>query len=818
MAIDLRTNPQLELAFEYVRGTSTSIFLTGKAGSGKTTFLHQIKGEGGKRMVVVAPTGVAAINAGGMTIHSFFQLPFGLHLPAVQRKDENRHFSRKKLNLIRSLDLLVIDEISMVRADLLDAIDDALRRFRSDSRPFGGVQLLMIGDLHQLPPVVKQEEWGTLSRYYSTPYFFGSLALQKTNYVSIELKHIYRQTDAAFIELLNKVRDNCLDEETLRTLNSRYIANFRPAQQDAYITLTATNAVAFDINTKNLAQLVGKSKFYPASIDGDFPASFYPTEEKLEFKLGAQVMFIKNDLQPEKRYFNGKIGRIVRIDENAILVRCTDDATDIEVTPAEWQNVKYSLNETTKEIEEQILGTFTQYPLKLAWAITIHKSQGLTFERAIIDAQAAFAHGQVYVALSRCKSFEGIVLRSRIDFSSVKTDPVVKQFCVEAERSAPTESQIQQAKRQYQQGLVEALFDFQTIQQSFSQLCRVYQENQNTLTIEAYHQVSSMAQQAHEALSAIADKFRPQLVAYFEYDGFPEHNQNLQERLIKAASYFTEKLAGLLQETGAVPTVADNQAVSKLALVQLDTLRLSLFIKQATFAACRQGFSTKAYQRALVDAGLDFTPRSLVGSANDLKVPKGVSHPELYRQLLQFRQQMADKHGIVPREVLTNESLRQLVMRLPTTHRNIRLIHGIGSKRLQRYGNDIGDIVRRYCEANQVAMDQKSMSDESNPGHVPSTKVFSFQMFEAGKTVEQIASERKLALSTIQSHLGHFVANKQLDILRLLEQAKLEEIERFLKAKPAATLAEAKTHFGVKFGYGELQLAFSHIHKDAPST
>ncbi len=814
--MDLQTNPQLELALDYVRGTSTSIFLTGKAGSGKTTFLHQIKEEGGKRLVVVAPTGVAAINAGGMTIHSFFQLPFGYHLPDSQRKDEKRHFSRKKLNLIRSLDLLVIDEISMVRADLLDAIDQALRRFRSDSRPFGGVQLLMIGDLHQLPPVVKHEEWDTLRRYYSTPYFFGSLALQKTNYVSIELKHIYRQTDAAFIELLNQVRDNCLDEETLQTLNSRYVPNFRPAQHDAYITLTATNAVALDINTKSLAQLTGKSEFFTARIAGDFPASFYPTEEKLEFKLGAQVMFIKNDLQPEKRYFNGKIGRIVQIAEHAIFVRCADEATDIEVIPAEWQNVKYALNETTKEIEELVLGTFTQVPLKLAWAITIHKSQGLTFERAIIDAQAAFAHGQVYVALSRCKSFEGIVLRSRIDFSSVKTDPVVKQFCVEAERSAPTASQIQQAKRQYQQGLVEELFSFQAIQQNFSQLCRLYQENQNTLTIEAYQHVSSLARQTHEALSAIADKFRPQLVAYFEFDGFPEDNPSLQQRLLKAASYFTEKLAGLLQETAAIPTTADNQAVSKNALLQLDKLRLSLFIKQATFVACCQGFTTEAYQRARVDAGLDFTPQSLVGSANDLKVPKGVPHPELYRQLLQYRHQMADKHGIVPREVLTNESLRQLVICLPTSHRNIQQIHGIGSKRLQRYGNDIGDIVRRYGAAHQVTMDQMSVSTQSNPGQAPNTKLLSFQMFEAGKTVEQIASERRLAPSTIQGHLGHFVAAKQLDILRLLEREKLQEIEQFWKVNSAATLSEAKTHFGDKFGYGELQLAFSHIRLDAP--
>ena len=310
--MSLQTNPQLELAFEYVRNTNKSLFLTGKAGSGKTTFLHQIKAEGTKRMAVVAPTGVAAINAGGMTIHSLFQLPLGLHLPGVERTDKSRHhrFSGQKIRLIRSLDLLVIDEISMVRADLLDAVDDVLRRYRNHSRPFGGVQLLMIGDLHQLPPVVKQEDWDMLGRYYDTPYFFGSRALEQTDYISIELKHIYRQSDPEFIGLLNKVRDNCLDAESLRKLNSRFVPNFRPPGKDAFITLTATNAVAYDINARNLKQLSSPPRVYQATIAGEFPASAYPTEVTLEFKKDAQVMFVKNDSQPVRRYFNGKIGRI----------------------------------------------------------------------------------------------------------------------------------------------------------------------------------------------------------------------------------------------------------------------------------------------------------------------------------------------------------------------------------------------------------------------------------------------------------------------------------------------------------------------------
>ncbi len=808
--MSLQTNPQLELAFDYVRETSKNIFLTGKAGSGKTTFLRQIKADGGKRMAVVAPTGVAAINAGGMTIHSLFQLPFGLHVPDTHRREEHRKFSRQKLNLIRSLDLLVIDEISMVRADLLDAVDDAMRRFRGDDRPFGNVQLLMIGDLHQLPPVVKQEDWETLNRYYDTPYFFGSIALKKTDYVSIELKHIYRQSDATFIDLLNKVRDNRLNESTLQTLNSRYVPNFRPPPKDAYITLTATNAVALEINTRNLAQLTGKSHCFTATIVGDFPANSYPTEEKLEFKRGAQVMFIKNDLQPEKRYYNGKIGQIVDISDDAIYVRCEGDMHDTQVVPDEWENVKYALNETTKEIESQVLGKFIQYPLKLAWAITIHKSQGLTFERAIIDAQAAFAHGQVYVALSRCKSFEGIVLRTRIDYSSVKTDPVVKHYSAEAERNAPSESQVQQAKRQYQQSLIEDLFSFQSIEQSLSRLRRTYQEHQIQLGDEASQQVSGLARQAHEVLTTIADKFRPQLIAYFEQAGLPEANPVLRARIIKASGYFTEKLAGLIQSANAVPKLTDNQAVRQTVYSQFEQLQRQLFIKQASFAACSKGFSTAAYKRAQFDAELDFK-RSFADRPETEPVPQGVPHPELYAQLLQYRQTMADQQDIAQRAVLTSESLRQLVADLPTTQNAIAKIRGIARKRLQRYGNDIESIIRKYCDANQIPLDQNPDTNPLQFEKDSNTKKISWMMFQAGKTVEQIAKERKLAVSTIQGHLAYYIPTNQIDIHRLLTQDKLNEMEQFCTANPSATITEAKAHFGSKFDYGELKLGIGYL-------
>jgi hypothetical protein len=560
------SNPQLDLAFEYARNTDKNIFLTGKAGTGKTTFLHQIKEEGSKRMVVTAPTGVAAINAGGMTLHSLFQLPMGLHLPETSREaNKQRRFSRDKIQLLRTLDLLVIDEISMVRADLLDAVDVVLRRYREDPRAFGGVQLLMIGDLHQLPPVVKPGDWELLRPHYVTPYFFGSLALQRTEMVAIELKQIFRQSDRRFIDLLDKVRNNQIDAQVLETLNSRYIPGFQPDVRDAYITLTSHNALSFDLNAQRLEVLPERSRTFKAKIGGDFPETSYPTEQTLEFKKGAQVMFVRNDLSPEKRYFNGKIGKITRFDDDQILVRCKDDPKDIVVTPIEWQNIKYSIDEETKEIREDVLGTFTQYPLKLAWSITIHKSQGLTFDRVIIDARLAFAHGQVYVALSRCRSFEGIVLSSRLDLSSVKTDSVVKAYSEKNARNVPTEAQLRQSKREYQETLVRNLFDFSAMKSNFQRLMRLVQEHSSALSADGLSDFNTFVAKTMAEVSSIAERFALQLHSYFSQPELPEENESLRERLRKAGDYFSSKLnSDFLASMKRIDLVTDDKAVLKL--------------------------------------------------------------------------------------------------------------------------------------------------------------------------------------------------------------------------------------------------------------
>ena len=555
------TNLELEKAFDYIQNTHQNIFLTGKAGTGKTTFLHRVKQECVKKLAVVAPTGIAAINAKGMTIHSLFQLPFGLHLP--NRKKQYSHFSKDKISLIKGLDLLIIDEISMVRADVLDAIDKVLRRFKDYRQPFGGIQLLMIGDLHQLPPVVKNEDWQLLKVHYDSPYFFDSNAWKRTHPITIELTHIYRQSDRTFIDLLNKVRDNQLDQKILATLNSRYIVNFQPKEADGYITLTALNRTAQAINQEKLAALTTAKHQFKAKITGEFPASAFPTKELLNFKVGAQVLFIKNDRSAEKRYFNGKIGQITAIEKEAIYVRCQDEEDVIKVVCAEWKNVKYELDKTTNEITEKEKGIFTQYPLKLAWAITIHKSQGLTFEKAIIDAQAAFAHGQVYVALSRCKSFEGIVLRSPINYNSVKTDGLVKDYSEEAAKNPPDKAHLLAAKKQYQQDLIRELFSFRKVRFALSDLLKIAMEYQSKFNTPVFPKVADWETQADRLLFSPAIKFTPELSTYFAESTLPASNTMLMERLQKASQYFANKIKEDLQlELQKIPILTDNQAVS----------------------------------------------------------------------------------------------------------------------------------------------------------------------------------------------------------------------------------------------------------------
>ncbi len=809
--MDLQSNPQLDLAFDYVCNTNKNIFLTGKAGTGKTTFLQRLKHEPVKRMAVVAPTGVAAINAGGMTIHSFFQLPFGPFVPGNNSDTaRQRKFSGEKIRLIRSLDLLVIDEISMVRADLLDGVDDVLRRYKDPYRPFGGVQLLMIGDLHQLPPVVKDAEWDLLRPYYPTPYFFSSLALQKTEPVVIELKHIFRQSDRAFIDLLNQVRDNKMDAAVLDALNSRYIAGFQPGEEEGYITLTTHNASAQEINAQKLADTPGALARFRAELSGDFPAQAYPTDEVLELKTGAQVMFVKNDPSAAKRYFNGKIGRITAMHGEAITVQCPGEPEPIRVTPTLWDNIKYTLNEQTKEVEESVIGTFTQYPLKLAWAITIHKSQGLTFERVILDAQAAFAHGQVYVALSRCKRFEGIVLRSRISTSSVRTDLTVQDYSAAAEKNAPDETQLVGAKRAFQQALILELFDFSGVQKRLNRLKRVLLEHENALQPEAYRQLQALTAQAEAEVFPVAAKFALQLQAYFAQPGIPEENEGLQERIAKAAAWFLEKCGdNLLPLAKTIPIITDNKAVRKTALEALANLQQDIFVKQACFAGAGTGFSTRAYLRAKANAELDFQAAQRTAAAASAYAGAGrdIRHPVLYARLVQWREAFADVQGVELYEVLLTKSLVEIARDLPANLADLRKIKGIGKGKSKQFGAELVALVREYCDENGIPtapLDLPEPAVEKTPK--PDTKALSFELYKAGKTIDEIAAERGFARSTIEGHLAHFIGLGELNIFDLLDESDVRKIEAFFLENNTTASAEAKTHFGEAYSYGAIKM------------
>ena len=545
----MEMNEESILAWNIIEKTSANLFLTGKAGTGKTTFLKRLKELSPKRMIVLAPTGIAAINAGGMTIHSFFQLPFSPYVPGTtfgSGEQKRYQFSKLKRNIIRSIDLLVIDEISMVRSDLLDAIDSVLRQYRKrHDLPFGGVQLLMIGDLQQLAPVVTPQEEHLLGQHYDTPFFFSSNALKQVGYLTVELKKIYRQQDEQFISLLNQIRENKASEETLQALNQRYIPNFVPPKEGNYIRLTTHNAPAQYINEQQLAALPAQSFSFTADIEGDFPETSYPADFKLTLKPGAQVMFIKND--PQHRFYNGMIGEVigVKTDENdsKIIVRSKDSGEELELEKMEWTNAKYTLNEKTKEIEETVEGKFMQYPLRLAWAITIHKSQGLTFEHAIIDASHSFTHGQTYVALSRCKTLEGMVLSEPLSRGAIISSQTVDAFS--SQLTAPTQEQISSLELQYIIYCISELFDFYSIRASYEHLMRCLVEFFNG----KYPRVVSEYQKLQvvlKSLIAVSDKFRVQYTGMLARN--PDVRQaELQDRIHKGAMYFLDKI-GILSD------------------------------------------------------------------------------------------------------------------------------------------------------------------------------------------------------------------------------------------------------------------------------
>ena len=718
-------NPELDLAWQFVERTGVNVFLTGKAGTGKTTFLRRLKERSPKRMVVVAPTGVAAINAGGVTIHSFFQFPLAPYIPntSFRGSDEKYRFSKEKKNIIRTLDLLVIDEISMVRADLLDQIDAVLRLHKDKNRPFGGVQLLMIGDLSQLAPVVKESEWAMLREYYATPYFFGSLALQQTQHVTIELSHVYRQTDHTFINILNEVRENRLSAESLALLNDRCISVSSNSSEesvhsefkiqnselnDGTIRLTTHNATANRYNEERMDALKGTRFSFKATVTGNFPESSYPAEETLVLKKGCQVMFLKNDSQGS-RYYNGKLGEVTFVDGSKICVRGLEDNTVVEVEPEVWTNAHYVIDKESKEIREEIEGEFRQYPLRLAWAITIHKSQGLTFDRAVLDVNAAFAAGQVYVALSRLRSLEGLVLTAPLSASSVLTDTAVSHYMdAELERARHTADSLSTLQRDYYLYQLTELFTFKELEWDFHRVLRLIDEHLYKvypLLLKMYKQTD---EQFTQELTAVSVTFYRQYAALVMQSEDYTTDKLLAERIHKAAVYFADHLDTLLKPLIERTRLdSDNKEIKERITEAVYALQQSFAQKRHLLArVIARGFSVTSYLKdkavGLLNAEQPAKRERKSKAVEKIEVDRNsdIKHPKLFHELRAWRAARAEELGRPVYGVLTQKALIGIVNELPMSGKELLRMPGFGKKSLEMFGKEILAIVQEYIEDN----------------------------------------------------------------------------------------------------------------------
>jgi hypothetical protein len=819
------SNPQLKLAHDFIESTSQNLFLTGKAGTGKTTFLKNLCQISNKRMIVVAPTGVAAINAGGVTVHSFFQLPFGPQVPQnhaggagtdMQPEAENEsrftRLSREKKNIIRTLDLLIIDEISMVRADLLDAIDGVLRRHRNNHLPFGGVQLLMIGDLQQLAPVVKDDEWQLLGRYYDSPFFFSSKAIGEAGFISIELKHIYRQSDQHFIELLNKIRENKLDALSLEQINARYVPDFTPSDEDGYITLTTHNAQARAINDKKLAGVKSPEFEFTAEIKGDFPEYAYPTNEFLVLKKGAQVMFVKNDSSAEKLYYNGKIGRIVSIGDESIGIQCPGDPHVIYVEQAVWQNMKYSIDEETQEIKELPVGSFSQYPLKLAWAITIHKSQGLTFDKAVIDAQSAFAHGQVYVALSRCRTLEGLVLSTRISGRGIISNSNIESFTSEIENSNPDQELLRQAQVRYQLDLLTDLFDFSVLGRRINYCIKIASSNAGSLLGQPVKQLQDISRSVQEKLISVSQKFFVQIRQQDFSNQSVETNIALQGRIGKGCEYFLGILENeVIPAFNAVNFESDNKAVKKSLGTAQDQVDEQFIVKLATLHSGKESFNVSRILRARAKASIEKQVTRKTGKVEADFSPADIAYPEVFSKLKQWRNEKASEHSLPHYMILTQKAMAGLSQFLPSSQANLKRIKGIGKRTMEKFGDEILSIILAFREANGIDLKMPEAKSEKEKKDKKPTHEISFELFQAGKTLDEIAQKRGFAVTTIESHMAHYVGEGILDISRFVTEEKMELIASYFHRHDSLQLSEAKKALGESVSYSDLKYVLKYM-------
>ena len=821
------SNQFFTLAADLINQTDRTIFLTGKAGTGKTTFLKYIREHCTKQMAIVAPTGVAAINAGGVTIHSFFQLPLAPFIPVAQgqgfapagQEISNPHslvsrlrFNGDKKKVLQQLELLIIDEISMVRADILDAIDTVLRHVRRKPRDrFGGVQLLFIGDMFQLPPVVKEPEWSLLSPFYNSPYFFDSLVLKEAPPLYIEFDKIYRQREADFINLLNQVRNNELNPEGMAILESRFQPGFRRTKDDGYIILTTHNEQARNINSQQLNQLTSPALQYEAELENDFPPNAFPAEQILVLKEGAQVMFIRNDTSEKgKRYFNGKIGTVTRLEEAKIYVRCEGDSEEIEVIRDKWENIRYSLDKSSQSMKEELLGSFTQFPLRLAWAITIHKSQGLTFEKAIIDAGEAFAAGQVYVALSRCTSLSGMILRSKVRTNSLFTDQRIVEFTRRSASSDLLQTELKAARRIYQLKMLIAAFSFERQLGEAQELRKLIQENTGSFTKEAKPWTDDLLAKLN-GLQDTSLRFHQWLEGQFQSELPPEDNPALIERLQKAAEHFTQEAEAVISFIQQPAMVTDSRQHSKEVNDLLKDLFAGLSQAIHTYKGINGNLDSDTWHQRRRSFILPYFSVNVYAGASSA-VTDNSTHPDLYMALKKHRDAICAQKDLPVYMVASGVTLGEMCLYLPHSLQEMRKISGMGEVRTAQYGQDFLDIILEYCQQHEL-LSQIHTKDEkrerkprkSNAPQKGDSHRASFDLFRKGHSVQEIAELRKLAPSTIEGHLTRFVASGDIEIASLVNPDKYRLIESAISKSEGYALVPLKQMLGEDISFAEIR-------------
>jgi hypothetical protein len=837
-----KANTMFQLALALVNQSTRNIFLTGKAGTGKTTFLRYIRENCAKQIAVVAPTGVAAINAGGVTIHSFFQLPLGPFLPDTPKGFspsneevtnssallERLRMTREKIRVLEELELLVIDEISMVRADTLDAIDTVLRhiRKRPDAR-FGGVQVLFIGDMFQLPPVTREDVWQWLAEYYRSPYFFDSKVLQEELPVYVEFNKVYRQNEEKFINLLNQVRNNELEEDGFELLEQRYQPDFVRHQNDGYIILTTHNEIVRRINTEELQKLSSRQHFFNAEVSGDFPGNSFPADETLILCEGAQVMFIKNDTERGKRFFNGKIGFVSRIDGDKIWVQCGEEE-EIEVKKEKWENIRYSVNPSSRLLEEETLGSFSQYPLRLAWAITIHKSQGLTFQKAIIDAGKAFAPGQVYVALSRCTSLEGLVLRSRINGSSLRSDPRITDFASNSASAEMLQHELRGASQAAKEELLFQVFDFRNESEAVAELALFLRKHNSSFQEGSLSWLEKL-EQAVAGMRETGLKFHEWIRQQLLGGILIRENVALAERVKRAASHFSGEIRQLISLLQSCTISTDNKNYAREVNESLRDLFGEMSLHQHLLAGFSVDTDLEDWQqkrRSFLQPS--FSVNVFGGSAES----KGdLKHPALYWQLKQLRDSISSRKEQPLYLVASSKTLEELVAFLPQTEAELERIKGFGKVKVKSYGGEFLEIIRAYCderglgsnmpeepvkvskkkkEESPAGSEQKSKvkataKAESPKAAKPDTKQESYRLFREGVSIGDIAIFRELAISTIEGHLAYFVQSGDIEISELVPGEKVKAVQDALSQVDAVSLGALKTVLGDSTSFGEIK-------------